>query len=251
MGSMTANMTDKDKKLLIFLAFFAVIALFGFVIIKPLVEKNAELVVEVQQLQDKKTEFEQKKAELPMLRVQNTENQQKIAELKSGFEDMMESQQIDNLLTEKALSAGVLASSLSITMPTAPLKLTVYPYSKIALSADPVEEETTYVRKAEAEADAIEAAAGTNDTSNSSSSSGGTVGEQTLVSAAEARFELKGNIETLKNIVDDYSINTPAIRVKAVTWSGTADTSASTVNLTLEIDMCKKDEPVEETTQAE
>jgi hypothetical protein len=137
-------------------------------------------------------------------------------------------------------------------MPTAPLKLTVYPYSSIALSADPVEEETTYVRKAEAEADAIEAAAGTNDnSSNSSSASGGTVGEQTLVSAAEVRFELKGNMETLKNIVDDYSINTPAIRVKAVSWSGNSkDASTGTVNLTLEINMCDKDEPVEETTEA-
>jgi cell division protein FtsB len=251
MGSMTANLTDKDKKLLIFLAFFAVIAIFGFLIIKPLVTKNAELVVQIEDLQNQKTAFEQKKAELPMLRVQNTENQQKIAELKSGFEDTMESQQIDNLLTEKALSAGVLASSLSITMPTSPLSLTVYPYSNIALSAEPVEEETTYVRKAEADADAIEAAAGTSDDSSSSSSSSAVIGSQSLVSAAEARFELKGNMETLKNIVDDYSINTPAIRLKSVSWSGTSDDKTTgTVNLTLEIDMCDKDDATEAATEA-
>jgi cell division protein FtsB len=250
MGSMTANLTDKDKKLLIFLAFFAVIAIFGFLIIKPLVTKNAELVVQIEDLQNQKTAFEQKKAELPMLRVQNTENQQKIAELKSGFEDMMESQQIDNLLTEKALSAGVLASALTITMPTAPLNLNVYPYSNIALSAEPVEEETTYVRKAEADADAIEAAAGTSDDSSSSSSSSAVIGSQSLVSAAEARFELKGNMETLKNIVDDYSINTPAIRLKSVSWSGTSDDNTTgTVNLTLEINMCDKDDVAEDTTE--
>jgi cell division protein FtsB len=250
MGSMTANLTDKDKKLLIFLAFFAVIAIFGFLIIKPLVEKNAELVVQIEDLQNQKVAFEQKKAELPMLRVQNTENQQKIAELKSGFEATMESQQIDNLLTEKALSAGVLASSLSITMPKAPLKLTVYPYSSIALSAEPVEEETTYVRKAEADADAIEAAAGTSDDSSSDSSSNAVVGSQSLVSAAEAKFELKGNMETLKNIVDDYSINTPAIRIKNVSWSGTSDdNSTGTVSLTLEINMCDKDDATEATTE--
>jgi cell division protein FtsB len=229
------------------LHFFAVIAIFGFLIIKPLVQKNAELVVQVEDLQRQKEEFEQKKTELPMLRVQNTENQQKIAELKSGFEDMMESQQIDNLLTEKALSAGVLASSLTITMPTAPLALTVYPYSNIALSAEPVEEETTYVRKAEAEADAVEAAAGGSSDESASDTSNAVIGSQTLVSAAEARFELKGNVETLKNIVDDYSINTPAIRLKNVSWSGQDDNGTATVSLSLEINMCDKDDATETT----
>ncbi len=249
MGSMTANMTDKDKKLLIFLAFFAVIAIFGLLIIKPLVEKNAELLVQVNELQDKKADFESKKTELPMLRVENTEKQQKIAELKSGFNDMMQSQEIDNLLTEKALSAGLLASSLSIEMPKEPLKLEVYKNSNIALEAEPVTEETTYVKKSEAQADAVEAAAsGGDEEDNKSSEKGGEIAQQTLVSAANVRFELKGNIESLKNVVDDFANNDPAIRLTGVAWSGIKvdDASNGTASLSLQINMCEKDEQGDE-----
>jgi cell division protein FtsB len=241
-------MTDKDKKLLIFLAFFAVIAIFGFVIIKPLVEKNAELLVQVNDLQTKKTDFESKKSELPMLRVENTEKQQKIAELKSGFNDMMQSQEIDNLLTEKALSAGLLASSLTIEMPKEPLKLDVYQNSEIALDAEPVTEATTYVKNSEAAADAVEAAAGTgDDDSEAAAASGGEIAQQTLVSAANVRFELKGNIESLKNVVDDFANNDPAIRLTGVAWSGIKedDLTNGTASLSLEINMCDKDQQAE------
>jgi hypothetical protein len=183
-----------------------------------------------------------------MLRVENTEKQQKIAELKSGFNDMMQSQQIDNLLTEKALSAGLLASSLSIEMPKEPLKLEVYKNSEIALEAEPVTEETTYVKNAEAAADAVEAAAGTEEEDKSASSSkGGEIAQQTLVSAANVRFELKGNVESLKNVVDDFANSTPAIRLTGLSWSGMRedDPTNATANLSLEIDMCEKDQQVE------
>jgi hypothetical protein len=237
MGGMTSNMTDKDKKLLIFLAFFAVIAIFGFLIIRPLVTKNAELLVQVNDLEAQKTEFERKKNELPLLRVQNTDNQQKIAKLKSGFEDLMQSQEIDNLLTEKALAAGLMASDLSIEMPDAPLALDVYKNSSIALSAEPTTEATTYVRKAEADADAVEAAAGTNTDSGDAASGGAEIAQQTLVSAANVKMTMKGSRETLENIVDDYSNNTPAIRVEAVEWSTNQTTDETSVSLSLEINV--------------
>jgi type II secretory pathway component PulM len=243
MGGMTANMTDKDKKLLIFLAFFAVVAIFGFLIIRPLVQKNAEMIVKVSELEDQKTEFERKKKELPMLRVQNTENQQEISKLKSGFEDMMQSQEIDNLLTEKALAAGLMASDLSIEMPKEPLKLDVYANSSIALAAEPTTEETTYIKKAEADADAVAEAAGTSDTEEKKSKKGSEIGQQTLVSAADIKMTMKGSIDTLKQVVDDYSNNTPAIRVSGVSWSTPREEGGDySVELSLQINMCEKDD---------
>jgi cell division protein FtsB len=235
-------MTDKDKKLLIFLAFFAVVAIFGFLIIRPLVKKNAEMIVQVSELEDQKAEFERKKKELPMLRVQNTENQQEIAKLKSGFENMMQSQEIDNLLTEKALAAGLMASDLSIQMPDAPLELDVYPNSSIALAAEPTTEQTTYVRKAEADADAVEAAAGGNN-SEESADSGAEIAQQTLVSSADIKMKMKGNLDTLKQVVDDYANNTPAIRVSGVSWTiPKGATEDYSVELSLQINMCEKDD---------
>jgi hypothetical protein len=242
MGGMTANMTDKDKKLLIFLAFFAVIAIFGFLIIKPLVKKNAECLVKISELEAQKTEFERKKKELPILRTKNTDNQKKIAELKSGFEDMMQSQELENLLTDKAVSAGLMPSDLAIEMPDAPLKLEVYKNSSIALAAEPTTEETTYVRKSEAAADAVTEAAGT-DEEKSSKKKGSEIGEQTLVSAANIKMTMKGNLDTLKAVVDEYSNNTPAIRVTGVSWKNSKnDENEYSVELSLEINMCEKDD---------
>lgn len=238
---MTANMTDKDKKLLIFLAFFAVIAIFGFLIIKPLVQKNAEYLVQANELRAEKEAYERKKQELPMLRVQNTENQQKINLLKSGFEAKLQSQEIENKLTERALAAGLHPTKLTIKMPKEPLKLNVYPNSSIALSAEPAVEETTYVKKAEAEADAVEAAAKGGAEEKEKTKKGGEIAAQTFVSSAEVTMEMEGTREQLEGLIDDYANNTPSMRVTSIQWGGGKDGKAYTLKLGLEVNMCEKD----------
>jgi hypothetical protein len=138
-------------------------------------------------------------------------------------------------------------------MPTEPLKLEVYKNSNIALDAEPVTEETTYVKNSEAAADAVEEAAGTGDDAAAADTSGGEIGEQTLVSAANVKFELKGNVESLKNVVDNFANNDPAIRLTGLSWSGMKedDPTNATASLSLQINMCEKDEQGDEQTDGQ
>ena len=110
--NITMEITERDKKLLLFMAFFVIVLGFGFFIIRPLSQADAELKIEL-------------------------ENQQELMmeEAAKDFYPVMKSQEIDRLLTGIVVGKGLESRQMTITMPQSELKLEPY-YASAAAAED-------------------------------------------------------------------------------------------------------------------
>lgn len=126
---MTMKLTDRDKKLLVILAVFVLIVGVGAGIIYPLLHKNEELQTQLAEARLVKMENEQKVVSVANLKSQKEKAAQSLSEVQSEFFAVMASKDIDKMMTEMALSYGLVARDLNISMPGAGeyTSLTEYP----------------------------------------------------------------------------------------------------------------------------
>ena len=65
--NITMEITERDKKLLLFMAFFVIVLGFGFFVIRPLSQADAELKIELENQQELMMETQQKLVMLPAM----------------------------------------------------------------------------------------------------------------------------------------------------------------------------------------
>ncbi len=146
--------TDRDKKLIYGLLFIVVIFFFGWCMIRPLYKAIAETSEQIEEQSLIKSANEAKVIGLESARIITDQFDQDLAESTADYYPMMDSSEIDKLVTTYILKKGLIARSLSIQMPTGTVSEKPYIYSDLNLSpvtvnTDTVQTEDTAVEEEE------------------------------------------------------------------------------------------------------
>ena len=228
--NITMEITERDKKLLLFMAFFVIVLGFGFFVIRPLSQADAELKIELENQQELMMETQQKLVMLPAMESSLVKTQEELEEAAKDFYPVMKSQEIDRLLTGIVVSKGLESRQMTITMPQSELKLEPYYASAAAAQS---------------------AAQGASEEDGSTAQATETV--FTGIYAAQVQMTIRGNRVTMQQMVDELTRNYPSIRITSAGW-GTENNSIrnadgeyitsvnDTLQLGLEVYMYRKDE---------
>lgn len=133
-------LTNRDKKLLGFLAVIIVLFVFVRILILPQTEKYFALDNSILLAEQDKYEMDLKMVSLPGTQKMNEELHKQLEEAAALYYPLMSSQEIDREVTGFLLKYGLVIENLVITMPSAPSDLEPYAASKMAAAQQ--EEET-------------------------------------------------------------------------------------------------------------
>lgn len=205
----SVKMTPRDKTLLAILNVMLVVFLLGSLAVCPLHTTTVRLSRQVRRNEEQIAGMEKKEAELSEKRAELQRNQEKLDDIQETLFPMLRSQDIDELLTEKAARQGVHVLKLQIIMPEAPADIWAYRQGEEP-GSNPDRLEGIYL--------------------------------------AEVRLEVTGTEEAMDRLTDDLSENMPGIRVMSLTW-GTDRQSKSggpvydrpLLVMGLQICMCRKE----------
>ncbi len=195
------TLTERDKKLLVFLGIFVVFVLLGWLGIRPMMKTITAAKDELAQAEQVKIEMEEKIQLLPSKQAMKISLEERLAEKSSTFYPVMQSQQIDKLITNLALTYSLEAKNLNIIMPQKYLSSAPYTYS-----------------------DAHQAQS--------------TASEMMGVYAPDVHFEMGGSRENLEAFIDTLINDYPSIRITGYSWiNSTARRSNYDYLLKLDIQM--------------
>lgn len=138
---MKMEMTERDKKLLLFLALFLIVVGIGYWGVRPLVKNIIQYNDDIEDEIALRDVNDVKIMELPMIEAENDELEKGIVKARTDFYPIMTSNEIDKMFTEMALNYGLYAYDLSISMPTEEAVLEPYQYSLKALTYSVEDEE--------------------------------------------------------------------------------------------------------------
>lgn len=189
---MTLKVTERDKKLLVFLAIFVVVVGLGAGVILPLLSKSQELREELTQAQLEQTEKEQKVLSLSTMEKRKKEAEASLEEMKKEFYGVMQSKDIDKMLTEMALSNGVVVNEMDIAMPSLGEYMQLTDYSKMLIAAALNNEE------------------GTQDKEEAPSYGG--------VYTAQVEMTMTGGRVPLQAVLDNCASQEPKMRIAEFLW---------------------------------
>lgn len=207
---LTMTITERDKKLLRVLAIFLILLGFVTLILMPALDKFDSLDAQAAELLTQKTAMEDKIISLPLYELEQEDLKTSFAEASGNYYPMMQSQEIDRLLTGIALGYALEVTELNITMPTEPAVMTPYLYSGLQMQGE-IEADI----QAEGEADsssltAEEAAA--SETENAGADSGEPK-SASCIFAANATMGVEGSKENIQAFIDSLNYNTKSMLV--------------------------------------
>lgn len=208
---MTTKMTERDKKLLIFLLTALLIFLFGWVILKPLMEKGLQVKEDALE-QERLLEENQKKMDRFMtLQAKVKENEAALEELKRVFYPLMTSQEIDKIFTGAALEKGLQVKNLYINIAKEAQQVQPYVFSARAQKArmTPTVEQPSEGTSA----DGIEA-----ETSDTVEQEAAPLGPSYILQAG-VDLVLTGSRSSLQDILDSFANDYPAVLIENVQWT--------------------------------
>lgn len=184
---MNMTVTERDKKLLGFLAAFMVALLFFVMVFRPLSAKNKELDQEVAKMQELQAEYGDKASGAQDMVAKEKSTSQQLQGVLARFYPMLQSQDAEKMLTTLMLNHGLAVQSLTVTMPEIESDVKWYQYSSDAKQQGEAAEQ----------------------------------GEEKLLSlyAAKITCVAEGDEKQLWELVDDVSANYPAISISSAEWS--------------------------------
>lgn len=229
----TTEITERDKKLLLFMAVFIIVVVFGFFIIRPLAETDAALKDELVMQEDIQLRTQQKLMLLSSVEANVEKTEEELDAAAKEFYPVMKSQEIDKLLTEIVLKWGLDPKQLTIQMPESEMILEPFYASQAALE------------------DALSRAA-TQGEEEQTDSTQATASSFYGIYAAQAELIVKGDRMVMEQMADEISEDYPAIRITGAAWGreinslrdemGEYISSADdTLQLQMEIYMYKRD----------
>ena len=208
--------TERDKKLIVFLALFLLIAGVGYFVVRPLYTRVEELKTQAEDLQWQTEQTKSYLARLPQLRKRNEELQNDKQQELQSFYPHMESQELDKMITGLTLQASLGAKSLTIAIPDEPYAITPYFLSvpqpdegeQLSESEQAYEDEKADNTQTE-DAQAAEEAQAVDD------------GAEQVLYAAQLSVDATGSHEQLQKYIDLLSDDEkyPAIQVDSYTWN--------------------------------
>ena len=188
---MNMTITESDKKLLSFLAAFLLAVLFIFFVFRPLSEKNEELKREITTTKDQEMAMDMSASLADDMVTKEQNTQDKMQKVLQRFYPMLQSQEAENMVTVLMLNHDLKVQNLSVVMSEKPSQLKWYQYSENATVAVPEENMEEMAENTDAYG----------------------------VYTARITCTAEGTKENLMALVDDISINYPAISIMATEWS--------------------------------
>lgn len=128
---MKTNMTERDKKLLVGMFLFVIIVAIGYWGILPQYKRYKKLETKIEQEEEEQKLNKMKIANLALIDMQAEEYEEKIAEKKDEFYQVMKSSEVDKMMTELASNRGLDIYELSFSMPGSPTARMAYQYSEL------------------------------------------------------------------------------------------------------------------------
>lgn len=248
---MKFEMTEKDKKLLIFLAVFVIVVCIGYWGIVPCVKSILSTNEAIVEAKTERDDIDMKLAELPIIQVDNIDLENDIAKAREPYFPIMTSSEIDRYFTEMGLKYNLNRYDLMIDMPEDMAELEAYQYSEQVESSSEEEESDEHyggVSKAETEQiEKVEAEAGEDATEEEAVEAE----PETGIYSATVSMRLGGKQGDLEKLVDDLSNSKQKIRVCSYSYDmeRNVDVSeeatyeivnSSILNITVEIYMCEE-----------
>lgn len=240
------QMTERDKKLIVFLAIFVIIVAGGYWGIYPIISKTISINAEIQEAEALRAENELKVAQLPMLEAESEELEEEIAAARKDFYSEMTSDQVDKYMTGLILDHNLYAYDLAITMPTAEAKLDPYAYSEKANAA--AEEETDSTDGTQPD--------GADEQSGELSSEADWFGDEDIatgVYAVGVTMRVGGERADLQQLIDEFSKENKKVYLDGYNWEsersiriledGSYDIGTDqTLTVNLNLYMCEEEE---------
>lgn len=186
---MNMIITERDKKLLGFLAAFLIVLMFFLLVFKPLAAKNRQIKSELRAATEREIEFDNKASSAQDMAAKEDQTKEQLGSVLARFYPMQQSQEAERMVTTLMLNHNMTIQSLAVTMPETASVVKWYQYTEAGREA-----EITPSKSAD-EAD-------------------------TVLSLYTARVTcvIEGSDQDLWQLVDDISEHYPAISISSAEW---------------------------------
>ena len=138
---MQTTLTERDKKLLIFLSLFVIVVGIGYWGLRPIYKAINETNEAIVEAEDLKAQNEMKVMQLPIYEKDNEELEESIVTARQSFYPIMTADELDKMFTTMVLDYNLYSYFLRINIDDEELQSAPYQYSKKALGIDEEEEE--------------------------------------------------------------------------------------------------------------
>ncbi|MEF9945398.1 MAG: hypothetical protein RR869_00295 [Lachnospiraceae bacterium] len=228
-------LTKRDKTLLQFLAIAVILVAFGSLLIFPQWNKMGKLSDRVAEKKLEQKEVQMSIQQIPLLQQQIKDNQTTYETAVKDFYPMMESHEIERMITKMILDQGL--SSYDLEVSSRPARSTMLPYfaSAQAVAMGLSEEQITQAQQSQTDVQ--------QDTTTEDAKDG-----QKILYSSRVHVTVVGNRDNMKKLIDTLYDSHPSIRITGYSVDSetvmnretqtTAD--LSTLNLGLELYMCAK-----------
>lgn len=193
------QMTDRDKKLLIFLAIFVIVVGIGYWGVYPQIKAINEINEEIQYQENKMFLDDMKITELPFLEDENDELEDEIIDARAHFYPVMTNDEVDKMLTFMVLDYKLQSYDLGITSSSTEAKLSAYQYSQKYLDDMYESVDSVYESESNGFDDFYEPA-------------------PTGVYCVAVSMRLGGAQDDLQKLIDDLSVTTETMHLVRYDW---------------------------------
>lgn len=215
------ELTQRDKKLLVFLSIFVIVVCIGYWGIYPIIKDMNEIKVQIDEEEITKQFNEMKIAQVPIFEKDNEDMEQSILDSREKFYPIMTSSEVDKYFTNLVLGYKLYSYDLNINMPEAESDLAPYTYSEKATMLEAEEEmieqeEMTATEKTEAQADAALSQLGSDEEQDFSSY---IEDAGTGIYAVRVTMKLGGDEADELRLINDLSKTDQKLRICNYSWS--------------------------------
>ena len=214
---MQTTLTERDKKLLIFLSLFVIVVGIGYWGLRPIYKAINETDEAIVEAEDLKAQNEMKVMQLPIYEKDNAELEESIVTARQSFYPIMTSDELDKMFTTMVLDYNLYSYFLRISIDDQELQSEPYQYSKKALGIEEEEEEGT-----PEELDTYDAQSVDNYAEDQyAEPEWEDEKPQTGIYEAKVNMQVGGRAEDLQRLIDDLSVQKDKMLLNSYSWSRT------------------------------
>lgn len=188
---MKLEVTERDKKLLVFLAVFVILVGIGFGVILPLLGHNQRVKAEIAEAELEQISKEQKVTSLSAMEQNLKKAKTQLEEARAVYSEKVESREIDKMLTDIAVQNGVTVTTLNIEMPASGEYASLVDYIQMLEARGQKDAETKIEEN---------------------------TGVYEGIYAARVNLTMKGSRGQLQAVLDKYASSEPKMRVREFLW---------------------------------
>ena len=216
---MQTTLTERDKKLLIFLSLFVIVVGFGYWGLRPIYKAIKETDEAIAEAEDLKAQNEMKVMQLPIYEKDNADLEESTVTARQSFYPIMTPDALDKMFTTMVLNYNLYSYFLRINIDDEELQSTPYQYSKKALGLDEEEEEGP-----PEELDTYDAQEVDNYAEDQyAEPEWEDEKPQTGIYEAKINMEVGGRKEDLQRLIDDLSVQKDKMLLDSYSWSSKGD----------------------------